>query len=291
MVPKLYPYAVAKVYDLREYTNKTRWGPFRADGSEKVDWEKMEAILLVLRANIKLKELDRIPMVGNVWNTPFAGCWEGSLCELPRTGNSEGQGPMVVGSGYGGWFLWGNTHDDEDWGSDIANDGVIDGMEQEEADGDSDEDGDLEEEDEDEDERDPKLEREDPYGISGVWLRVVCFLGKFIPSFILIEFLVLMVCQQDYTDFFSFNFPDDSLPIPEYMPRPPLDVGEATKLLMMKINVTRITYPEPGSGYPEIKGKIWPIVHWRGYARSFDGSPGEARLTWGLRGEFSHKKS
>lgn len=260
LVPLLYPYAVAKVYDLREYTNKTRWGPFRADGSEKVDWEKMEAILLVLRANIKLKELDRIPMVGNVWNTPFAGCWEGSLCELPRTGNAEGQGgqgPMGVGSGYGGWFLWGNTHD-EDWGSDIANDGAIDMTE--EADGDS-EDGDLEE---DEDERDPKLEREDPYGVSGVWLRVVCFL--------------------DYTDFFSFNFPDDSLPVPEYMPRPPLDVGEATKLLMMKINITRITYPEPGSGYPEIKGKIWPIVHWKGYARSFDGSPGEARLTWGLRG-------
>ncbi|KAK3398632.1 hypothetical protein B0T20DRAFT_214038 [Sordaria brevicollis] len=260
LVPRLYPYAVAKVYDLREYTNKTRWGPFRADGSDKVDWEKMEAILLVLRTNIKLKELDRIPMVGNVWNTPFAGCWEGSLCELPRAGsNSEGgQGPLGVGSGYGGWFLWGNVHDDDDWGSDIAGD---DGMEEEvEEDGDS-EDGDLEE---DEDERDLKLEREDPYGVSGVWLRVVCFL--------------------DYTDFFSFNFPDDSLPIPEHMPRPPLDVGEATKLLMMKINVTRITYPPPGSGFPEIKGKIWPIVHWRGYARSFDGSPGEARLTWGLRG-------
>lgn len=91
---------------------------------------------------------------------------------------------------------------------------------------------------------------------------------------------------KDYTDFFSFNFPDDSMPCPESMPRPPLDVGEATKLLMMKINVTRIIYPEPGTGHPEINGKIWPIVHWKGYARSFDGSPGEARLTWGLRGEF-----
>ncbi|KAJ4420793.1 hypothetical protein N0V85_000460 [Neurospora sp. IMI 360204] len=161
LVPRLYPYAVSKVYDLREYTLRTKWGPFRADGSGKVDWEKMEAILLVLRTNIKLKELDRIPMVGNVWNTPFAGY---------------------------------------------------------------------------------------------------------------------------YTDFFSFNFPDDNMPCPESMPRPPLDVGEATKLLMMKINVTRIIYPEPGTGHPKIKGKIWPIVHWKGYARSFDGSPGEARLTWGLRG-------
>lgn len=174
LVPKLYPYAVSKVYDLREYTNKTHWGPFRADGSGKVDWEKMEAILFVLRTNIKLKELDRIPMVGNVWNTPFAGCWEGSLCELPRTGNSgpQGGGPMGVGSGYGGWFLWGNTH--EDWGSDIANNGAIDSMEEEEEDGDS-VDGDLEEE---EDDRNPKLEAKDPYGVSGVWLRVVCFLGK-----------------------------------------------------------------------------------------------------------------
>lgn len=89
----------------------------------------------------------------------------------------------------------------------------------------------------------------------------------------------------DYTDFFSFNFPDDSMP-DDNVPRPPLDVGEATKLLMMKINVVRITYPEPGTGHPEVKGKVWPIVHWKGYARSFDGSPGEARLTWGLRGEF-----
>ncbi|KAK1779090.1 hypothetical protein QBC45DRAFT_466177 [Copromyces sp. CBS 386.78] len=258
LVPKLYPYAVSKVYDLREYTNKTHWGPFRADGSGKVDWEKMEAILFVLRTNIKLKELDRIPMVGNVWNTPFAGCWEGSLCELPRTSrDGNGQGPMGVGSGYGGGVLWGDTHDD--WGSDIANDGAVDNMEEEEEDDDS-EDGDLEEE---EDDRNPKLEAEDPYGVSGVWLRVVCFL--------------------DYTDFFSFNFPDDNMP-DDNVPRPPLDVGEATKLLMMKINVDRITYPEPGTGHAEVKGRAWPIVHWKGYARSFDGSPGEARLTWGLRG-------
>lgn len=92
--------------------------------------------------------------------------------------------------------------------------------------------------------------------------------------------------KKDYTDFFSFNFPDDNMPCPESVPRPPLDVGEATKLLMMKIHVNKIVYPEPGTGYPEIKGKIWPIVHWRGNARSFDGSPGEGRLTWGLRGEF-----
>ncbi|EGO59946.1 hypothetical protein NEUTE1DRAFT_38488 [Neurospora tetrasperma FGSC 2508] len=290
LVPRLYPYAVSKVYDLREYTTRSKWGPFRADGSGKVDWEKVEAILLVLRTNIKLKELDRIPMVGNVWNTPFAGCWEGSLCRLPRAGDNgnnsssttttdgdgqgqqgQGQGqagggggPMGVGSGYAGWFLWGNNTNTqhEDWDSDVANDGAVDDMEgEEEEDGDN-SDGDFAGEEEKEENRDMKLEMEDPYGVSGVWLRVVCFL--------------------DYTDFFSFNFPDDNMPCPESVPRPPLDVGEATKLLMMKIHVNRIVYPEPGT---EIKGKIWPIVHWRGYARSFDGSPGEARLTWGLRGQ------
>ena len=170
---------MSKVYDLREYTAKTQWGPFRADGSGKVDWEKMEAILLVLRTNIKLKELDRLPMVGNVWNTPFAGCWEGSLCELPRTSAATQGGPMGVGSGYGGWFLWGNAPGDDDWGSDVANDGAIDSMEEMGVgNGDDSEDGDVEE-DEEEDSRMPKLEKEDPYGVSGVWLRVVCFLGTF----------------------------------------------------------------------------------------------------------------
>ena len=74
----MYPFACSKVYDLRESTDKTGWGPFRADGSGRVDWEKVEAILLVLRENIRRKGLDGYSLFGNVWGRPFAGTWKGS---------------------------------------------------------------------------------------------------------------------------------------------------------------------------------------------------------------------
>ncbi|KAI6713175.1 F-box domain-containing protein [Diplocarpon mali] len=47
----LYPYAVSMVYDLRNYTEETLWGPYLADGHASVDWEKLEAAMLVLAHN------------------------------------------------------------------------------------------------------------------------------------------------------------------------------------------------------------------------------------------------
>jgi hypothetical protein len=79
----MYPFACSKVYDLRQYTAATRWGPFMNDGSLRVDWEKVEAILLVLRSNILNKNLDTFPIFANFWNTPFAGPWEGSYIPWP----------------------------------------------------------------------------------------------------------------------------------------------------------------------------------------------------------------
>ena len=35
---RMYPFACSKVYDLREYTEETHWGPFMGDGSLRVDW-------------------------------------------------------------------------------------------------------------------------------------------------------------------------------------------------------------------------------------------------------------
>lgn len=47
-------FARAKVYDLRNYTRNTMWGPFRNDDTGDVDWEKLEAIMTVLGYNLKL---------------------------------------------------------------------------------------------------------------------------------------------------------------------------------------------------------------------------------------------
>lgn len=49
----LYPYAISKVYDLRNYTPATLWGPYLPDGEASVDWEKMEAIMVIIGHNIR----------------------------------------------------------------------------------------------------------------------------------------------------------------------------------------------------------------------------------------------
>ncbi|KAJ4418902.1 hypothetical protein N0V82_005251 [Gnomoniopsis sp. IMI 355080] len=97
---RTYPFACSKVYDLREYTPRTRWGPFVDDGpgpigsegneegqlglpDDKVDWEKVEAIMIVLWYNLKNKGLDRLPVFQQFWEVPFAGCWPDSYIPMP----------------------------------------------------------------------------------------------------------------------------------------------------------------------------------------------------------------
>ncbi|KAB5572510.1 hypothetical protein GE09DRAFT_1099789 [Coniochaeta sp. 2T2.1] len=86
---RMYPFACSKVYDLREYTEHTHWGPFMGDGSLRVDWEKVEAILLVLRSNIKNKSLDSFSIFSHFWDKPFAGPWEGSYIPWPPAAERE----------------------------------------------------------------------------------------------------------------------------------------------------------------------------------------------------------
>ncbi|KAI0834050.1 hypothetical protein F5Y06DRAFT_279715 [Hypoxylon sp. FL0890] len=176
---KMSPFACSKVYDLRQYTENTKWGPFMNDSTDCVDWEKVEAIMIVIGNNLRKLGLTKFPVCGNFWEEPFAGTWPGSYKALP-----------------------------------IAR------------------------------EPDP-LELQDPYGVTGTWLRVVCFL--------------------DYTDFFEYNFTTE-FELPLQVPRPPLDVGEATRLILMKIRVTRIEPPGPDDG------QELPVVHFEGISRSLDDS-------------------
>ncbi|KAG7416262.1 hypothetical protein Forpe1208_v006372 [Fusarium oxysporum f. sp. rapae] len=190
---KTYPYACSKVYDLRQFTQNTGWGPFKDDGTFNVDWEKVEAILIVLGHNIGARrQIARI--FAEVWDSPFSGSFQNSFMAPP---------PRDITS----------------------------------------------------------LEARDPYGVTGTWFQIVCFL--------------------DYSDFFAFNFGDPEL-ITADAPRPPLDVGEATRIIMMKVNVTSIE--EPGTE----DGQELPVVHFRGVSRSLDDSfddnansniRGTARLT------------
>ncbi|KAI1498717.1 hypothetical protein F5X99DRAFT_392444 [Biscogniauxia marginata] len=175
------PFACSKVYDLRQYTEKTKWGPFMDDDTGRVDWEKAEAIMIVLGANLKLLGLGEYPLCKGFCQIPFAGTWPESYHPLP--------------------------------------------MERESV---------------------PKpLELQDPYGVTGTWLRVVCFL--------------------DYTDFYMYNFNSEDQP-PPHVPRKALDVEEATRLILMQITVTKIEPPGPDDG------QELPVVSFKGVSRSMDES-------------------
>ena len=50
----IHPYARSRVYDLRQHTEDgTFWGPFLDDGLQTVDWEKLEAIMIILDYNLR----------------------------------------------------------------------------------------------------------------------------------------------------------------------------------------------------------------------------------------------
>lgn len=68
---RTYPYAVSKVYDLRQYTDFTKWGPFMNDATGRVDWEMVEAILVVLGHNFNQRRVAKL--FGDIWDCPFSG--------------------------------------------------------------------------------------------------------------------------------------------------------------------------------------------------------------------------
>ncbi|KAI1779607.1 hypothetical protein F4818DRAFT_146314 [Hypoxylon cercidicola] len=204
---KMSPYACAKVYDLRQYTDNTKWGPFADDATDRVDWEKVEAIMLVIGANLRKLGLTKFPVCRNVWETPFAGTWPQSYKALPTISMGREQQQQSSSS----------SSSDPTAGAA---------------------------------ERSPPpqdlLQDQDPYGITGTWLRVVCFL--------------------DYNDFFRFNFTMAENEPPAHVPRAPIDCGEATRLILMTVRVTRIEPPGPDDG------QALPVCHFEGMSRSLDDS-------------------
>jgi hypothetical protein len=85
----------------------------------------------------------------------------------------------------------------------------------------------------------PPLAALDPYGVTGTWRRVVCFL--------------------DYTDLYSFNF--EPL-LPREQEHEPIDTQEAIRLITLKIRVTAIEGPGPDDA------QNMPVVHFTGTSRS-----------------------
>ncbi|KAL9000691.1 MAG: hypothetical protein Q9169_000727 [Polycauliona sp. 2 TL-2023] len=196
---KLHPFARSRVYDLRQHSESTLWGPFAEDGSQNVDWEKLEAIMMILDYNIRNFTNKYVAHGSNLippWDRPFVGVTPHSL--------NLNQNPLEASI-----------------------------------------------------ERPPPLpiDLQDPYGASGTWMRVVCFL--------------------DYRELFTFNFSEDQPPPGQH--RPPLDTEEAIRFIVVKLQVTKIE--KPG----EKDGQGLPVVHFEGNSSSAL-PPVDANATSKIRG-------
>jgi hypothetical protein len=90
-----YPYAVSMVYDLRNYREETLWGPYLGDGVASVDWEKMEAVMLVLGHNLRMFTEQSEGVFGSrsVWREPWIGASPGSyIGKKVECSEEEGEG-------------------------------------------------------------------------------------------------------------------------------------------------------------------------------------------------------
>ena len=169
-----HPFARSLVYDLRRYTDATLWGPFMDDHSQDADWERLEAIMIVLAYNIQTHAAvyDPNELLIPRWDQPFAGASPHSFASPPSLMPRQPELPLAA---------------------------------------------------------------QDPYNLTGTWMRVVCL---------------------DYNDFFSFNFIVNATSSEQ--PRHPLEKEEAFHLIVMKLEITKIEPPG------EEEGKGLPIVRFKG---------------------------
>ncbi|PVI02811.1 hypothetical protein DM02DRAFT_612616 [Periconia macrospinosa] len=173
-----HPYARSRVYDLRHYTTQNGWGPYLSDGSMRVDWEMIEALMVDVAYNSgmccrRLLTRFRLP-----WSEPFEG-----IVHEPNA--NEPKHPLGIPK-----------------------------------------------------QIDAPLDSRDPYGVSGIWSRIVCFL--------------------DYTDLYNLNFSTEALLLPLTEPRAPISTEEAIRHILMRLRVVRIEEPDEDS-HPS-----YPVVYFQG---------------------------
>jgi hypothetical protein len=181
-----HPYARSNVYDLRNYTDKTNWGPYRDDGSMRVDWEMIESIMIVLGYSSGLCCRRFLAKFRPPWTNPFEGVVPERAKVLPQYPASL---PMEL---------------------------------------------------------DIPLNLKDPYNVSGIWSRIVCFL--------------------DYNDLYHYNFSEEAIRVPSDQPRDPITTDEAIRHIMMDLKVTEV---KPAG---QFDNAALPIVYFSGKSRSVEAS-------------------
>ena len=197
----VHSYARSRIYDLRRYKNSNLWGPFLDDGSQRVDWEKVQAIMIDLAYNLRMYTERCEPSMRRPSQTSFShrstSTHSGHLLDSPFQG--------LAPNSY-------TSHQ-------LANATPIPPS--------------LE----------PDLSTLDPYGVTGTWMRIVCFL--------------------DYNDLYAYNFESGWIPITSE--RPPIDTREAFRLIRLQLRVTSV---EEAEADEEGTGTKMPIVHFEGRSKS-----------------------
>jgi hypothetical protein len=89
-----YPFAVSIVYDLRRYTDHTLWGPYKDDGDATVDWEKMEAVMVVLGHNLSMFVERTRNNLRHVWRDHWIGASPDSFQPISVTRLREPAPPV-----------------------------------------------------------------------------------------------------------------------------------------------------------------------------------------------------
>lgn len=105
-----HPFARSKVYDLRNYTDGTGWGPYLDDGNFRVDWEMVESLMIVLGYNSGLCCRRFQPKFSPPWVENLQGivpdqstlgrrrAWDASML--------EGEGPLKMRDPYNISGVW-----------------------------------------------------------------------------------------------------------------------------------------------------------------------------------------
>lgn len=104
-----HPFARSRVYDLRNYTLDTKWGPFRKDGSMRVDWEMIEGLMIILGYNSGLCCRRFQPKFSPPWLSPLQGVIPERakiMPEYPKGILKEPEIPLILKDPYNVSGIW-----------------------------------------------------------------------------------------------------------------------------------------------------------------------------------------
>lgn len=218
----LHPFARSRLYDLRRYKTANFWGPFMDDGSGRIDWEKVQNIYIVLGYGLRMLSERTGNQLGSSvsWGMGLNGSDDHEMFQglAPQSYRSRTEDEALR---HAGPRLSAAIGAEQPKGTEVGEDGVpsLEWFEEHYR-----------------DRKEAKFQydqavfaTQDPYGVKGVWMRIVNFL--------------------DYHDLFALNFTGD--PLPEHFERDPVTTAEAYRLILLKLWITDIEWPDENEGQAE----------------------------------------